>query len=171
MSILPGKLAPRRRLSAALLALGTTLVLAAPAAATPGGSTRDEYVRRVEPICESATRANGGVLAGVEGMVRHGELRRAAPRLQHAATALGATIDRLAPVPRPRADAPRLQRWLGLARGGEALLERMADKLRRDDPTGVQGLADDLLRQAKRANATVVGFDFDYCRVNPARFV
>ncbi len=133
--------------------------------------TRAEYVQRVEPICEAATRANSGSLRGVEGMVRKGELRRAAPQVMGAATALGSTVERLAAVPQPAADAARLNRWLGYGRAGEELLRRIGHSLERDNRGQVQGMADLALKEAKRANASVVGFGFVYCRLKVTRFV
>jgi hypothetical protein len=104
-------------------------------------------------------------------MVRKGDLRRAAPRVMRAAAALGATVERLAAVPRPAADEARLDRWLGYGRAGEGLLRRIGHSLERDDRARVQGMADLALKEAKRANASVVGFGFVYCRLKVARFV
>jgi hypothetical protein len=127
-------------------------------------------VNAVEPICKSETLAHKHILRGVEGMVKQGDLKRAAPPVALAATALQTTAKRIAAVQRPPADVARLARWLGFAKTGGGLLNRLADRLRRDDRSAVQRLANELLRDTKRANAVVVGFDFDYCRVDPARF-
>lgn len=133
--------------------------------------TRSEYVARVEPICRSETAAHQDALRGVEAMVRRGQLRRAAPRVKRAAAALRSAVARIAAVPPPPADATRLSRWIGFAREGVSLLGEMATDLERGDRRGAQGDAGQLLREARRANATTVGFDFDDCRINPARFV
>jgi len=132
---------------------------------------RAGYVERVEPICREATRANAKVLRGVEGEVRRGELTRAAPAILHAAAELEAVIGRLAPIPRPAADRSRLAEWLADARAGDRLLWKMGSSLRAGQKARVESMANELLREARRANATVVGFDFDYCRLDPARFV
>jgi hypothetical protein len=141
---------------------------AAPLAST--GPTRSEYVNEVEPICKSETLAHKDVLRGVEGMVKRGQLKQAAPHVARAAAALRAATRKVAAVPRPPADAERLARWLGFAKTGSKLLNQLAGTLRRGERSEVQHLAKELLREAKRANAVVVGFDFDYCRVDPARF-
>jgi hypothetical protein len=133
--------------------------------------TRDEYVAATEPICKQETLANRGLLLGVEGMVERGEMRPASHRLLRAGSALDATLKRLAPLPRPAADRARLGRWLRYARRGSALLRQMGLALKRGDRHRSERLAAILLRETKRANATVVGFGFDYCRLNPARFV
>jgi hypothetical protein len=74
-------------------------------------------------------------------------------------------------VPRPPTDVQRLAHWLGYSKGAAALLRKMADSLDRGRREEAQGMANELLKDAKRANAVVVGFDFDYCRLKPARFV
>jgi hypothetical protein len=73
-------------------------------------------------------------------------------------------------VPRPPGDADRLEEWLGHGKAGSALMRKMARVLKKGRRS-VEGMADELLREAKRGNAVVVGFDFDDCRLNPARFV
>jgi hypothetical protein len=146
------------------------LVTPAAAGAAEAGPTRAEYVERVEPICERETEAHGHLLQGVQGMVQRGESERAAPRLIRAAAALHAAVRRIAAVPQPPADAERLGRWLGFADRGEGLLRQMAAALRNGERGQVQVLAQRLLHDSRLANATVVGFRFDYCRVSPARF-
>lgn len=140
-------------------------------AASPAGPTRSDYVARVEPICKRAADANRGLLRGVNELISRGELRRASPRFSRAATALGQARRRIAGVPRPPADLPRLTRWLELLREQGALLEEMATALQQQRRPVVQELAQRLLRGSKRINNTVVGFDFEHCRLNPADVV
>jgi len=155
---------------AAGVAFALVLLMAPGLAGAEGsGPTRAEYVERVEPICEQETLAHGHLLQGVQGMVQRGESERAAPRLTRAAAALHAAVRRLAAVPQPPADAARLGRWLGYASRGEGLLRQMSAALRSGDRNQAQALAQQLLHDSRLANATVVGFRFDYCRVSPAR--
>lgn len=151
--------------------LPAALILLVPRAFAAPEMTRGEYVERVEPICKSESLSHRDELKGVEAMVRQGKLKQAAPRVLAAAAALHGAIARIAPVPRPPADAARLGRWMGFAKSGQDLLHRLGIALREDDRGGAQRLARQLLKNTKRGNATVVTFDFDYCRVNPARFV
>lgn len=156
--------------AAMALALGAVVGgLVAPASAAV--STRSEYVAQVEPICKKGTEANRGLLQGVEKMVAKGELRRASPRFSRAAAALGKARKQIALVPRPPADTPRLTRWLRLLKTQELLLRKMASALQQSRRSLVQNLAHRLLQGARRANNIVVGFDFKYCRLNPANFV
>ncbi len=151
--------------------LPAAFLLLAPRAFAAGDLTRGEYVERVEPICKTESLAHRNELKGVEGMVRRGELRQAAPHVLRAAAALRGAIAKISPVPRPPADAARLGRWLGFARSGRDLLRQLGVALGKGDRGSTQRLARQLLKNTKRGNATVVTFDFDYCRVNPARFV
>lgn len=150
----------------------TAIATVAPAVpALAAAPTRAEYVERVEPICAAEIGTSGSVLEGVDEMIRKGELQPAGERFAQAAAALGRAIGRLAAVPRPTADASRLARWLRHARTGEALLRRIGQGLREGKRSRAEGMADRLLLETKRANATVVGFNFDHCRLQPARFV
>lgn len=157
-------LAPKTTVLVALLLAGSAL------AAPPPSPTRGQYRASVEPICKTATDANADILKGVEGMVRHGKLKLAAARFSRAADALEKTVKRVAAVPRPKADFSRLAKWLQYATAGEVLMQRMSQKLDEGKKAKVQRMANQLLKKAKQANALVVGFDFDYCRLNPARF-
>jgi hypothetical protein len=159
------------RRSAAIALPAAILIVASSSAAATVPPTRGDYVAAVEPICKQEVDASEGTLQGVEGMVEAGRFQPAARRLRRAAAALREAVARVAPLPRPPADATRLARWLGHARHGGQLLGRVADALEREDRPRAQRLAGELLQETRRANATVVGFDFEYCRLNPARFV
>lgn len=146
------------------------LALFLSATANASGSTRAEYVERVEPICQARTQANKYVLHNVDDMVQRGQLKAAARRFERAAVALQGAIGQVARVPRPGADRTRLAHWLDYGREGGDLLRRMAKSLDEGDRHRVQGMAGRLLKTAKRGNAIVVGFGFKYCRLNPSRF-
>lgn len=136
-----------------------------------GAPTRSDYVDQVDPVCKEATDANRGLLRGVNRMIAKGELGAASPRFTRAAVVLGETRRRIVPVPRPPADISRLARWLTLLRKQETLLNNMAAALQQGQRPLVQGLAQQLFRGARRINNVVIGFDFEYCRLNPADLV
>jgi hypothetical protein len=160
------------RVMNAAVAVLAALQLVAPASlARPAEPTRAEYVEEVEPICKSETLAHQTILHGVEELISHGKLKQAAPHLLRAGTALRKAVKKVAAVPRPPADVARLTRWLEFAKSGSKLLRKMGVTLQRGNRSKAQKLAKELLAETKRANATTVGFNFDYCRVNPARFV
>jgi hypothetical protein len=134
-------------------------------------TTRSDYAAQVDPICKEETDANRGLLRGVNRLIAKGEFGLASSRFAQTAVALGRTRQRIAPVPRPPADVPRLSRWLKLLKGQEALLRKMATALQQRRRPLVQALAQQLLRGAKRINHVVIGFDFEHCRLNPVDIV
>ncbi|MEX0973450.1 MAG: hypothetical protein WDZ46_09380 [Solirubrobacterales bacterium] len=157
------------------LALGTVLLAVllqlSPMSTTWAGEmTRGSYVEEVEPICKAVTLANRSIFRGTEQMIRNGKLRKAAPRFPRAATAVDRAIRRMQAVPRPPRDRQRLARWLRQGRSGSALLRKVGVTLKKNRRGPLQGMAEELLLRTKRVNATVVGFDFEYCRLNPSRF-
>jgi hypothetical protein len=148
------------------------LFLAAVAsAASSAGPTRDDYVERVEPICKSATQAHRSILQGIEKTVREGKTGVASVRFIRAADAFEEVVRKLAAVPRPPGDEARIERWLGHAKTGDKLLRKMARTLKKGKQSKAEAIAHELLQETKRGNAVVVGFDFESCRLNPARFV
>lgn len=151
--------------------LGSLAVLAgtvAVAAATE--VTRDSYREAVEPICKANTEDNERILAGVRTEVRQGKLNAAATRFSEAAKALKQTITQLRAVPRPRADASRLSKWLSEVGTEAALFERVATKLRAGDKVGAQQMVVKLVQHANATNALVLPFEFHYCWLEPSRF-
>jgi hypothetical protein len=132
--------------------------------------TRGSYVEKVESICKAVTLANRSIFRGVEEMIRNGRLRKVAPRFPRAASAVDRAIRQVETVPQPPRDRQRLARWLRQGRGGSALLRKVGMTLKKNRRGPLQDMAEELLLRTKRANATVVGFDFDYCRLNPSRF-
>ena len=147
--------------------------LALGASASPvysAGPERDRYVKTVEPICRAATVDHGHILRGVEELVRRGKLTKAAVRFKRAANVLAGVVGKLAKVPRPPADAERLAKWLRYGTVDEGLLRKISRTLEEGSRAMVPHLASELLRETKRANAVVVGFGFNYCRLKPDRF-
>lgn len=146
-------------------------VLAAPGSAAAAGTvTREQYVERAEAICKERSLANRGVLDGVEDMVQAGQLKPAGAKVLRASSALSAAIAQLAAVPRPPAAAGQLAGWLGHARDGERLLERIGNRLSGGSRRQVESMAKELLRESKQANAAAIGFGFKYCRLSAARY-
>ncbi len=89
------------------------LLLVASARAEEGPS-RAEYVEQVEPICQANTVANKRILKDVKtkdaASVRPKSGKRARQFI-HASIAFGATVRKIAAVPRPPADDARLLKW------------------------------------------------------------
>ena len=95
---------------------------------------------------------------------------RAPTHFFRAATAFGKTIDQLEVVPRPSADEARLAKWFGLLRTEKTIIEKVGRALASGDKHKAGSYSVDLNRNSNLANNTVLGFGFDYCRIDPARF-
>jgi hypothetical protein len=152
-------------LSAAILLLGLVGVAAA------AEVSRDEYVERVEPICQVNTEANERILAGVRAEVNRGHLKAASQRFAKAAQALKQARAELVAVPQPSADKATLAKWLGGVKSEVQLLETVSRKLASGEKIAAQKLVVKLNYNAAHTNAAVVGFEFRYCRFEPAKFI
>ena len=69
--------------------------------------TREEYMAKVEPICERNTKANEKTLHNVKKEVKQGKLKPASLAFTKAAKALKSTHTELEGVTPPEADAAR----------------------------------------------------------------
>jgi len=155
---------------ARVMLLLTAMAIAAPVAFAAELS-REEYRARVEPICKANTEANRRIFKGAKAEVRAGELKRASKHFTRAADALDKTIVQLKAVPRPTADEARLARWIGYLEAESSLLARIGRALAREDKAKAQVHSVRLNRNSNLANNSVLGFAFEYCRIDPSRFV
>lgn len=151
-----------------LVGMAVTLLATGPAAADE--LTRDEYVTQAEPICKTNVLANKRIFKGAKSKVKAGKLKPASTHFFRAATAFEKTIDQLEAVPRPTADEARLAKWLGLLRDEKAIIEKVGRALASEDRHKAGSYSVDLNNNSRKANNAVLGFGFDYCRIDPARF-
>jgi hypothetical protein len=158
------------RAVAALCGFAILAILAPLAPALAAEATRGTYKEAVEPICRANTEANERLLAGVRQEVRAGRTGSAAVKFTRAAKALKKTIGELQKVPAPAADAARLSKWLAKVSNEAGYFEAVAKKLRVGDKAGAQKLVVKLTTEANAANNVVLPFEFEYCRLDPARF-
>jgi hypothetical protein len=151
--------------------LGVAMAIALFAA--PAGAaelTRPEYVARVEPICKTNVLANKRIFQGAKGQVKAGELKPASTHFFRAATAFAKTIGQLEAAPQPAADEARLTKWFGLLRTEKGIIEKVGRALAAEDKHRAGSYSVELNRNSNLANDTVLGFGFNYCRIDPARF-
>jgi hypothetical protein len=132
--------------------------------------TRDEYAAQAEPICKTNVLANKRIFKGAKGKVKAGKLKAASTHFFRAATAFEKTIDQLETVPQPTADEVRLAKWLGLLRDESEIIEKVGRALANEDKHKAGSYSVDLNNNSRKANNAVLGFGFDYCRIDPARF-
>lgn len=153
-----------------LIVSAVILVPAATSATAETVTTRAEYVERAEPICKENVLANKRIFKGAKGEVKAGKLKKASRHFFRAATAFAKTIKQLEAVERPSSDAARLSQWFRLLRDEKSLIEKIGRSLAAGDKHGAESYSVDLNRNSTQANNTVLGFSFNYCRIDAARF-
>lgn len=156
-----------KRTMLAVLVLGTLLVVPAVQATE---LTRDEYVKRVEPICKRNTEANKRIFAGAKEEVKAGKLKLAATHFARARTALEKTVKQLAAVPEPPADEAKLAKWISYLEKESAYIGKIGRALAQGNKGKAQTLSVQLNRNSNLANNSVLAFGFTYCRLDPSRF-
>lgn len=165
----------RHRLARSARALALTLVATAIFAATALATTsptqtREGYTEAVEPICKINSKANERLLHGVRKQIKAGQLKPAATRFARAAIAFEKGTKQIARVPQPTADSSRLNGWIGLLRKETTILHKISKAL----AAGKKGAATHesavLSQNGTKANAAVLAFEFNYCKIEQARF-
>ncbi len=152
--------------------LVAVLAVAVPiAVAIEPDPTRDEYVAAVEPICKANTEANARILEGVKEQVKKGQLGPAGRRFIRAATALGKSVRQMAAVPKPSADAAKLEKWIGYLKQEKVYLQKIGKALKAGNKFQAQKYAVQLNRNNNRANNTVISFGFKHCRIDSSKFL
>jgi hypothetical protein len=156
------------------LALAATPVFAVAAAGADEPPTpRDEYVARVEPICEANTLANERILENVRQRARsksEKQVKKAGRQFIHASAAFGSTVGKIAAVPQPPEDEARLQRWVEHLRIVQANLRHLGKALKRLEKIKAAHEAIRVERSGNAANNVGFAFHFRYCRITPSRF-
>jgi hypothetical protein len=152
----------------------TSLLLAtiavASAALAAEGPTRQEYVARVEPICEANTLDSQRILEGARDKVKQKKLAGAGAQFIRAAAAFGKATGEIATVPRPPADEPKLTKWIEHLRLVQTYLRKTGKALKKGDRGHATIDAIKLRSSSNAANNVVYDFDFHYCRITASRF-
>jgi len=133
--------------------------------------TRPQYVDQAEPICKANTVANRDILEGTRQNVRDGKLKLAGGKFSRAARALDRTIGRLESLPRPLSDEDRLARWFVQLNEETELLEKVANRLRKGSTVDLGKYVLEMRHIANKANNVVLTFGFEYCLLQPARYL
>ena len=142
-------------------------------AAEEAPSPRDEYVAKVEPICEANTLANKRILANVRTKAHSRspkQVEEAGRQFIHAAAAFGSTVSRIAAVPPPPEDEARLGRWIEHLRIVQANLRHLGKTLQKLEKIKAAHEAIRVERSGNAANNVGFAFHFRYCRITPSRF-
>ena len=153
-----------------LLITAAVALLAIASLASAAELDRAEYKAQVEPICKVNAQANERILKPVRKLVKKGKLKQAATRFNQASAALKKTYNQLKGVPQPSADEARLAKWLGYVKTEADLFAKAAKKLKAGQKGAAQSVVNKLTSTANQANASVLSFEFHYCRFEPSKF-
>lgn len=152
-------------------ALAAALVLATSASlAFAAEVSSAEYKEAVEPICHANAKASERILSGIRKEVKESKLNRAASQFAKAADALNRTYRELNAVPQPSADEAELDRWLSYVRQEVELLRQISQSLKEGKRAKADRYVAALARNAQRANAAVLDFEFRWCRFQPSKY-
>jgi hypothetical protein len=155
-------------------ALLLAAALLAPVAAAALDGAQAEFRSKVEPICAANGRAAERILSSpgrVEAKkARSNGLADSGRHFLRASQALGKAVAKLRAVPRPEADAARLTEWIGKV-SDQATLLRQAGKAAIDGSAKkAQRLINQTATGSRRANATVISYEFRHCVLKTAGF-
>lgn len=154
---------PRKAGVAAAMGVALVLMSVFASLALATETTRTGYKEAVEPICKANATANKRILAGVRNEVKHGKLRTAAAKFARASRALMKTYKELDAVPKPKADATRLSKWLSYVKTEVELLRKVSKALKAGEPNRARTFVAKLTHNANLANSQIVIFDFHSC--------
>lgn len=160
----------RVRIGMAGCALLAFCLLASAAFAAEPSEERDAYVAKAEPICKTNVLANKRIFKGAKEEVKKGELKKASKHFTRAATAFAKTIKQLTAISQPPADSARLNKWLGLLKKENVLIEKIGRALGAENKHLAESISVQLNSNSNKANNAVLSFGFDYCRLEQSRF-
>jgi hypothetical protein len=160
-------------LQIAVLVAAVTLSVAAGTHAEEALPSRAEYVAQVEPICEANTVANKRILKNVQAKARSSkqvQVSEAGAQFIHASTVFGATVQKIAAVPRPVADDARLLKWFKYLGIVQTNLRNLGKSLKEGDKIKAAHEQIRVERSTNAANNVGFIFEFHACRLARSRF-
>ncbi len=133
--------------------------------------TRDEYVNRLEGMCKPRAEATRRAMKGVRTDVRYPKrLPIAADKFGKGADIFGGTIEMIGRVPRPAADAAKLNQWFVYLNRQEDYLQEITGQLRQGHTIKAQRLTSRFIHNGNLANNVTLAFGFDWCSFKFSRY-
>jgi hypothetical protein len=161
----------RGTLTTAMLVLAVTLVATAAAWAEDAPvPTREEYVARVDPICQKNTDENKRILKGAGQKVDAGKLAQAGAQFTRAAAVFGKSVKEIVAVPRPPEDSPRLEKWFGFLKIVKTNLGKVGKALKEGNKVKAVHEKIRAERSSNAANNVSFVFGFKYCHLKASQF-
>jgi hypothetical protein len=155
--------------SIAVISLALALFCAAFAAAAEA-PTRDEYVARLEKICKPDALATQRAMKGARSDMRTERFKLAAGKFAKATSIFGGTVRQIGAVPRPSADAAKLDKWFGYLDRQEGYLGQITSALRAEKGIKAQRLTARFIHNGNLANNVVLAFGFNWCGFKFSRY-
>jgi len=156
-----------RRIAIACL---TAVLLSAAVAAAAEAPTRAEYVEQLEAICKPDALATQRAMKGARADIKAERLTVAAKKFARATSIFGGTVKQISGVPRPEADAAKLEKWFTYLNRQESYLQQITAQLRRDHAIKAQRLTARFIHNGNLANNVVLAFGFNYCSFKFSRY-
>ncbi len=147
--------------------MGNKRNFAVPVLTVAAETTRNEYAKKVEPICKADTQANEKTLRHVKQWAKHGKLKPASLAFTKA---LKTTHAELEAIPQPDADQSTRTKWLGKIKAEIGYFEAVAKKLKQGNKNAAEEMVVNSLITSNWQNDTVFGFYRHYFKANTARF-
>lgn len=151
----------------AFLTMALLCAASAPAAEAP---TRDEYVERLEAICEPDALATQRAMKGARADMQAERFGVAAGKFGRAAAIFGGTVKEISVVTRPTADRERLGKWFTYLKRQQSYLGQITKQLRQDHAIKAQRLTARFIHNGNLANNVVLAFGFDWCSFKFSRY-
>lgn len=153
-----------------MLALATAVLVLCSVGSALASEATEIYVQEAEPICKANVLANKRIFKGLRQEVKRDELRRASKHFFRAATAFGATIRKLAALPRPSEETARLSKWFAILKEVKTLVVKTGRAFAAEEKGKATNYGFQLRHASTKANNAVIPFGFNYCRLEPSRF-
>lgn len=160
----------RRPRFAATMALALFLIAGAAVASAAEAPTRAEYVPRLEAICKPDAEATQRAMKGARTDIQREQFATAGTKFAKAQKIFGSTIEKIAAVPRPSADAARLSQWFVYLKRQESYLGQITTNLRAGRGIAAQRLISRFIHNGNLANHAVLAFGFNYCSFKFSRY-
>lgn len=132
--------------------------------------SRDDYVATLESICKPGMKETQKAMRGARLDVRKERNAIAAHKFDRGTVTYEATLKKIARVPRPEADVPKLKEWFDRLDRQTQYMREMADRLRADEGIKAQRLLARFIHNGNQANNLTLAFEFDWCAFRYSRF-
>lgn len=146
------------------------IVLTVASAAAAETITRDDYVAKLESICEPGMKQTQKAMKGARADVRKERNAAAARKFDRGTVTYAATLKKISAVPRPEADLAKLKEWFARLDRQTQYMREMAAKLRADQSIKAQRLLARFIHNGNQANNLTLSFEFDWCAFRYSRF-